>query len=689
MKESDDDDKTEKEEEKKKVEEKKEEKKEEENNDPKEEDLLLVKPDSKSSKDDYRDILLLNDLDFFYKTGKFPFIFFSHLLCTALVTIIILSQKTNLTKLMEHERAMQSSFYFHDGTEDPDYDFAKQYYYTDYDAFSENLVKIINNIYEINNTLDFNINFENQDYLRMFTKFRNSNSLYKKNIKEYNVTYPYFLLLAKDVDPLKYYFNNDTEVIKHYLSQIEELDILLRYEYDRLDHGACQIVNLNLLFDCTNVQYIKYYLKFTYDECPRNFERIKTGFTQTSSFFSLVLLISGIFEVIFTLKKILAIIKIVFYIKENLSQENFLDNLNLNKQEMFFMTGESKWDLIKNRDIMTLFPKWLFLFVITGLINTLGGIAFIINPFMNSVNRILFSLGAFLNWISFAYFFNSSKKYNLFYRTLFKSMSEYKYLFTTFIILFTGFCLLNMCVHYHIGKFYNGFLGTFTSIFSLSFGDTFVDILYTTFFDTPLTTLILAFIMFIIFLGIHLNVMSNVTQEMYQIVNLETKKSWLDNNFDLKDYLNQKFNIAEEDDDGEEEKKDFIFDDAWMRAVLNIDNTNKLENIDLKVLKGKGVASEVIVKSLKKIRKNNRNKKISKEIYEEIMEEEGHTELEILEGKNKQISRAFKSIEKMFGKMYSKIKEDNNFANKEKFKEICKQSVEKLEDFKKEISNDL
>ena len=379
----------------------------------------------------------------------------------------------------------------------------------------------------------------------------------------------------------------------------------------------------------------------------------------------------------------------MFYIKENLSQENFLDNLNLNKQEMFFMTGESKWDLIKNRDIMTLFPKWLFLFVITGLINTLGGIAFIINPFMNSVNRILFSLGAFLNWISFAYFFNSSKKYNLFYRTLFKSMSEYKYLFTTFIILFTGFCLLNMCVHYHIGKFYNGFLGTFTSIFSLAFGDTFVDILYTTFFDTPLTTLILAFIMFIIFLGIHLNVMSNVTQEMYQIVNLETKKSWLDNNFDLKDYLNQKFNIAEEDDDGEEEKKDFIFDDAWMRAVLNIDNTNKLENIDLKVLKGKGVASEVIVKSLKKIRKNNRNKKISKEIYEEIMEEEGHTELEILEGKNKQISRAFKSIEKMFGKMYSKIKEDNNFANKEKFKEICKQSVEKLEDFKKEISNDL
>ena len=48
----------------------------EEINEPKEGDLLLVRTDSKTSKYDYRDILLLNDLDFFYKTGKFPFVFF-------------------------------------------------------------------------------------------------------------------------------------------------------------------------------------------------------------------------------------------------------------------------------------------------------------------------------------------------------------------------------------------------------------------------------------------------------------------------------------------------------------------------------------------------------------------------------------------------------------------------------------
>ena len=302
----------------------------EEINEPKEGDLLLVRTDSKTSKYDYRDILLLNDLDFFYKTGKFPFVFFSHLLCTVLVTSIILKQNTNLNKLMQHARSMQASFYFHDGTEVPDYDFAKQYYYTDYDTFSENLLKIINNIYNINNTLDFNIRFENQNDIKMYSKLRTSSNLNKKNKnnndKKYNITFPYFFNITNGVDPLKKYFNNQTDLIKYYLTQIEELNILLKYKYDRLEHSGCQMVNLNILFDCTNIAYIKYYLKFQYSNCPLNFSRIKIGFKDTFSFFSLVLFFSGIIEVIFTLKKILAIIKIVFYIKENLSQENFLDN---------------------------------------------------------------------------------------------------------------------------------------------------------------------------------------------------------------------------------------------------------------------------------------------------------------------------------------------------------------------------
>ena len=168
--------------------------------------------------------------------------------------------------------------------------------------------------------------------------------------------------------------------------------------------------------------------------------------------------------------------------------------------------------------------------------------------------------------------------------------------------------------------------------------------------------------------------MFTVTQESFQLANLETKKSWLDKNFDYKDYLNQQFNINNVDEGegstsgssggGEKNKKDFIIDDAWMRAVLNLDDMNKLETIDLNNLKVKGLNIEAVVKYLKKLRKDNRNKKISKEIYREILEEDGNTEMEKLDGKNKQIGRAFKNIEKMFYKMYLHTKQSNN-DNKE------------------------
>ena len=62
-----------------------------------------------------------------------------------------------------------------------------------------------------------------------------------------------------------------------------------------------------------------------------------------------------------------------------------------------------------------------------------------------------------------------------------------------------------------------------------------------------------------------------------------------------------------------------------------------VKNIDFNNLKVKGLNIEAVVKNLKKLRKKNRNKKISKEIYQEIIAEDGNTEMEKLDGKNKQI----------------------------------------------------
>jgi len=653
----------------------------EEKNKKEENDLLLVRHDSKRVKKyDYRDILLLNDLDLFYKTGRLPYVLFTHLLCTVLVTIIILTQNTNLNKLMQHTRAIQTSFYLHDDTGTPTLDYPRSYFYTKLETFSENLILLINNIYNINSTIDFNIYFENQDNIKMYTKFRR-NSNYNKN-------YPYNFDIIKGEDPIRKYFNNDTFQIRDFISKVEELSIQLKYKYKRLDYGVCQLINLNLVFDTSRISYIKYQPKFEYDNCGINFDTIKNGLKESFSIFSLILTISAILEEFFILKKILSIVKIVFYLKENLSQEDILEDFS--NEQLFLRTGESKWDLITNKDIFSLFPKWLFLFVLTGILNTIGGISFIFIPFLNELNRIIFGFGAFFNWISFAYYFHSDKKYNLFYRTLFKSMYEYKFLFTTFVILFTGFCLLNLSIYCHSDKFYDGFQGTFVTVFAATLGDILIDIWYSTFVDNPIVTLFLGFIMFLVFLGNHIRVMFTVTQESFQLANLETKKSWLDKKFDFKDYLNQNFNIKDMDEgegstgSGDKNKKDFVIDDAWMRAVLNIDDMNKLESIDLNNLKVKGLNIEAVVKYLKKLRKNNRNKKISKEIYQEILQEDGNIEMEKLDGKNKQIGRAFKNIEKIFYKMFLQIKK-GNYIDKEKFREICQQSIEKLELLKEEI----
>ena len=645
-----------------------------------ENDLLLVKMDSKKIKRyDYRDILLLNDLDLFYKTGRLPYVFFTHLLCTVLVTIIILTQNHNLNKLMQQTRAIQSSFYLNDDTSTPTLDYPRNYYYTKIDVFSENLVNLINNIYEINSTIDFDIYFENQKNITMYIKYRRNS--------QYDDNYPKDFKINKGEDPLQKEFGNDTSKIRIFLSKVDELSIQLKYKYERLDYGVCQLINLNLVFDTSRISYIKYQPKFEYSNCDFNFGTIKKGLKESFSIFSLILIISAVLEEFFILKKILSIVKIVFYLKENLSKEDILEDFS--NEQLFLRTGETKWDLITNKDIFSLFPKWIFLFVLTGILNTLGGISFLFVPFLNELNRIIFGFGAFFNWISFAYYFHSNKQYNLFYRALFKSMYEYKFLFTTFVILFTGFCLLNLSIYCHSEKFYDGFQGTFVTVFAATLGDILIDIWYSTFVENPIITLLLGFVMFVLFLGNHIRVMFNVTQESYQLANLETKKSWLDKNFDFKDYLNQQFNINNMDEgesstsSGEKNKKDFMIDDAWMRAVLNIDDMNKLESIDLNNLKVKGLNIEAVVKYLKKLRKNNRNKKISKEIYQEILEEDGNTEMEKLDGKNKQIGRAFKNIEKMFYKMFLQIKKGN--ADKEKFKQICQKSLDKLENFKQEI----
>ena len=514
------------------------------------------------------------------------------------------------------------------------------------------------------------------DKLQIFTK-------YKRNAQNDINNFPYnFSITERDIDPIRKYFNENNEIIKKFFSKTKELVIPLKYKYDRLDYGACQIVNLNLVFHTNEVSNIEFESVFDFEDCELNQSIFLHQFNESYSIFSLLLALISIAEVIFVLLRIVKIIKIVMFLKDNLSKIDFFDDFS--NEQLYLKPGESKWDLINNLEIFGLFPKWLIVFVFSGILNTMGGFIFIFEHFFNGLNQILFGFGAFFNWICFAYYFHSSKKYNIFYNTLYKSVKEYKYLFTTFVILFSGFCLLNLSIHSHSDEYYGGFQRTFVTIFAATFGDVLVNIWSSTFEKKPIITLILGFIMFVVFLGIHISVMFTVAQECFSLANLEKKKSWLDHTLNFGDYLEQQFNIKENDEEEDEKKNkdDFAIDDAWMRALLELDDENKLEKIDLNNLKAKGVNSQAVVKYLNRIIKQKKKKKLSKEIYTEIMGEPGSCEMDKLNGKNKKIERAFNHMEKMFNKMYSASASGFNMMRKEQIKEICHQSLEEIEKIK-------
>ena len=663
---------------------------------PKESEIIHIKTitekEKKSKKKvDFRDILLLNDLDLFYKSGQIPFILFFHILCTSINTFLIVTQIQNLNKLMQQTRAVESAFYLHEDTSTPTYEFARKYYYTDLNSFSESLIDVINTIYDINNTLSFDIYFENINELKINPKFKRNSFNYQTN-QDDEIKYPYsFDINEKDKDPIREYFHGNNKEIKNFISKTDELAISLNYKYKRLDYGNCQYVTINLVYDTSRISYVKFQPFFEFDDCEFDLQPIRHIFHNSYLYFSLVLFIGSIAEIFFILYKILKIMQIVLYIKDNLSQTDLFNDYS--NEKLFLYTGESKWDLVKNQDIFGLFPLSLFLFLIAGILNALGGIYFIFIPFLNGLNRILFGFGSFFSWIAFSHYFKSNPKYNVFYNTLYKSLKEYKYLFTTFVLLLTGFCLLNLCVYCHSDQYYDGFQGTFFTIFCASLGDDLLYKWYPTFDEKPVITLIFAFIIFLCFLGNHINVMFIVTTESFQLANLETKKSWLDNKFDFSDYLNQQFNIMQEDDEEEEKKEqnenknDFAIDDHWMRAILNLTDKKKLENLNLNNLKAKGVNGEAVMKYFKKIIKKKKIKELSKGVIKEILSEKRNTEIEKLNSKDKQIERAFNYIEDMFYNIYLQSKEEDNIKEefKIKIREICQQNLEEINEIKKSL----
>ena len=179
--------------------------------------------------------------------------------------------------------------------------------------------------------------------------------------------------------------------------------------------------------------------------------------------------------------------------------------------------------------------------------------------------------------------------------------------------------------------------------------------------------------------------MFTMTQESFQIANLENNRSWLDNKFDFRDYLKQEFNYDNEKKEKDDDKN-FVVDDVWMRAIINKDDLNKLENIDFSKLKVKGYNVEAIINYLKDIRNLAKRKKLSKMMYEEILYDEDKSDIIKIANKNDEIKSIFGNLNHIFDKIKKISKMDDDKLHGV-IREICENNLETLREIKNLLKN--
>ena len=656
------------------------------------------------TRDDFKDEILLNDLELYYKNGTFPSVFFLHIACALLTTFIIISESYHLNNLMQHTRIIQSVFYFHQETNDPSYDYPRTYYFTKIEDLNEHFQNEIYSIFHINDTLPYSITYKNSSNLKLQISYKRQ---YQKEIKR---KYPHSFDLYNDTsNPIFEYFGEDKKGLRDFLSKTKELSIQLVYDYNRLHFGVCQEVTVDLHYDTSRSAYITFEPLFSYRDCENYGENssassiIKTGFEKSNSYLDLVLVILAMAETYMIILKISSIMKIVLYIKNNLQLIDFFEDFS--NEDIYLYTGRNKWDLITKKDIFSLFPLWLVLFLLGSVCQIAGGFMYLITPFLNTFNQMFFGFSAICSWISIGYYFQRHRNYFVFYNTLFKSMKEYKNLFITFLFLFTGFVLFNIIFFNYSDRWYDGFHGGFLTLFAATLGDLLIDIWSATLFVDPLKTMFFGFVLYVLFIGNHLRVMFTMTQESFQVANLENKQSWLENKFDFVDYINQEFNVHQEEDN-----HDFVIDDIWMRAIVNQDDINRLLNVNLDKLKIKGFNVEQIKRYLQKFKSKEQKKKRSKGIFSEIINSgggvsENHNIKDslsydsiVFSGKNKEIENLFSNIGIIFDKLRGNIKpilmiegeksmitENNSFNNI--IGNTCEETLKRLKKMKKELNN--
>ena len=637
-----------------------------------------------------------NDLEQFRKFGTIPSLFITHIVLLVISTYIIFVHSETLDDLVYHNRAIQSTFFFHQDTAAPSKEYKKKGYISTLPQFLSHLDYLIYRIYNINETLTFNVAFDTSSPFKINVERMDYN---EKKMESFNFT---GIIKNENHNPVRDIGNMTT--IRRWLGTIENIVIELNYNCTIGLHYY-QVVTLELKYNFFDRGIITYDVNLLY-----SLQGFMLDFNLKD--INILLIIAqialAICEIVIIMRKVYYNLKVLMLIKNKLSSkeqsinrfsignvinEGDEDDDFLNDVDKSTLTKKkSKWSKLKLKDKLGFIPKWYILFILGDLFHLMSGITFLSSNAFTPQNIVFFGFSSLFSWISCGYYFQGHFKYDYIYDTLQYSIGIYSKLLIVFATLFSGFALTHLTLFPSSEHWFNGGYNTFETLAAEVFGDSYLLVWSSTIEKFPLRTVLLALAIYVIFTGCHLRVMFVMTEEAFQHVLLKKKFDWnKKQKISVEDYIDHEIALNEEEDEANGDKNYFM-DDIWIKAIVEKDDVNQILKFDPNKINANLYNVEQIKaffnKKAKKIKKRNLSTNIINEIFNYDFEKDvlglaegvGKTDTIIMYETHRGIDALFGKLKRYLKGMEKNEKENGLFSEieKSKKKEILDKMLKKF-----------
>ena len=612
------------------------------------------------------ELLFTNDLQLALKYKHFPYLFITHISLLLISTIVILYNSTELDELAYHNRAIQSTFFFHEDTRDPSQDYKKTTYITNLPQLISHLDQVMYQIYNINSTLIFNVSLSWEHKINV--EYRNYSNKLNLTIKD------------QYDNPLK-----NEEIIpdpKEFLQKIKTLSIELQYNSQIGKND--EIVTLELKYDMTGRGLVIYTVNILYSLLK--FKGLQLN--EYKSLLPLMQFVLAVIEILLLTKKVYFNLKQLMVVKhvlklehrdkktkrremellgkdvynsfgsgplnpayDNSSASNYLnsfsrpdmketellkkeesDDSSSSGEEMFKINPhkkKSKWNKLRFIDKLHFIPTWFIFFYAGALFQIMSSITYLSNGSFTPQNTVFFGFSALFSYISLGYYFQDGHQFSYVYDIFHYAKGNYGSLLVIFFTLFIGFALTHITMFPSSELYFNGSFNAFQTVAAEVFADSYLIIWSSTYEQYKIRTVLYSTIMFIIFTGCHLRTMFVMTEEAFQhnefaynSSNSKKEENKRRKKITVSDFINREIKLHEEEEEKEDNNEDeFFMDDIWINAIVSKDDEDQINQFNEKLMKvSKFYNQEQLMNYFYQKSKKTKRKERSKQTISEIVD---------------------------------------------------------------------